>query len=115
MKAMTDSKKVLLVFLVSLGEMVILVIEVYQVFLDFLEKMDDHVVFVHRDQKAQLEKMVKTALLVNLDVQVLVAGLERGASLVHKEKTGNLDSLVWRVHQVELDHVVTKVKRAKLS
>jgi len=54
-------------------------------------------------------------LLVNQDALVLVADLEREASLVHKEKMVNLDSLVWRVHQVELDHVVIKVKREKQS
>ena len=80
-----------------------------------MEKMDDPVVFVHLDQKAQLVRMVKTVLLVNQDALVLVADLEREASLVHKEKMVNLDSLVWRVHQVELDHVVIKVKREKQS
>ena len=115
MKETTDSKKVHRVSLVNPVETVILAKEVYQVFLDFLERMEDLVVSVHLDQKVQLVKMAKMASLVNLDVPVLVADLVKEASLAHKEKMVNPDSLVWRVHQVELDHVATKVKKVKLS
>jgi len=115
MKVTIDLKKVPLVSLVSPAEMVIPVIEVYQASPDSQEKMDDHVVSVHQGQKVLLAKMARTVLLVNPDDLVLVDALVNEASLDHKEKMVNPDSLEWRVHQDELDHVVTEVKKVKLS
>ena len=59
MKVTIDSKKVLLVFRGNLVEMGTLAKEVYQGFLDCLEKMDDLAASVHLDQKVLLVKMVK--------------------------------------------------------
>jgi len=115
MKVTIDSKKVPLVSLVSLVEMVIQAIEVYQASPDSQGKMDDHVGSVHQDQKVPQAKMARTVLLVSLDDLALVDALVNEASLVHKEKMVNPDSLEWRVHQDELDHVEIEVKKVKLS